>query len=233
MHTFGGLIAQRSLIRAFCYCFWAILYWAEDLQALKLVLQERKATSRQLRRIAGDRKVDIHSKLMVFGNSTIPVIGCKYTRLKKRKNVESNHKLHKPDDMSIIWVLLSTFGKHAARILPVPDDIVIECLIVILWKSTKINHYSACFWIGNQKISRTVTLRNKAEVSGAYCSKNGTCEFLASWSRNRKTLPAKIRAKLSIFVLPRPPKWHLLSIQILTLEHRKCKQKLDLRLAEV
>ena len=110
----------------------------------------RNATSRQLRRIAGDRKVDIHSKLMVFGNSTIPVIGCKYTRLKKRKNVESNHKFHKPDDMSIIWILLSTFGKHAARILPVPDDIVIECLIVILWKSTMINHYSACFGIGNQ-----------------------------------------------------------------------------------
>ena len=87
---------------------------------------------------------------MVFGNSTIPVIGCKYTRLKKRKNVKSNHKFHKPDDMSIIWILLSTFGKHAARILPVPDDIVIECLIVILWKSTMINHYSACFWIGNQ-----------------------------------------------------------------------------------
>ena len=112
--------------------------------ALTLVLQ-RKATSRQLRRIAGARKVDIHSKLMVFGNSTIPVIGCKYTRLKKRKNVKSNHKFHKPDDMSIIWILLSTFGKHAARILPVPDDIVIECLIVILWKSTMINHYSACF----------------------------------------------------------------------------------------
>ena len=105
----------------------------------------RNATSRQLRRIAGDRKVDIHSKLMVFGNSTIPVIGCKYTRLKKRKNVKSNHKFHKPDDVRIIWVLLSTFGKHAARILPVPDDIVIECLIVILWKSTMINHYSACF----------------------------------------------------------------------------------------
>jgi hypothetical protein len=146
MHTFGGLIAHQSLIRAFCYCFLERSFTEHLRQNWSC---KEKATSRQLRRIAGARKVDIHSKLMVFGNSTIPVIGCKYTRLKKRKNVKSNHKFHKPDDVRIIWVLLSTFGKHAARILPVPNDIVIECLIVILWKST-INRYSVCFWMGNQ-----------------------------------------------------------------------------------